>query len=215
MECIPKLKIYSVKIVAALRIRATIGNPKDENDETICSFETEYQQETDMSRTYFKQSRSVLAALVAIVVSSVPLSGLHASDDAVLLTVENTTRAEELDRAALDALPQVSFETTTIWTEGTLRFSGPALRDVLAEADLLGRAVIAEAANDYRTTLSADLIGDKFPIVATRINGEPFGVRQKGPLWIIFPYDLSDEFQREAVFAGSVWQLKRLRPAEE
>jgi len=35
-------------------------------------------------------------------------------------------------------------------------------------------------------------------------------VREKGPLWIVFPYDESSEFRTDYVYSQSVWQLSRL-----
>jgi len=162
-----------------------------------------------------KQSTLGVALLVMVFISLLPASGAFANSSEQLLSVENHSRTELFDRAALEALPQVTFETTTMWTEGVLQFSGPSLSMVLSQLDINERAVIAEAANDYRTTILPELIGDRYPIIATRINEEPFGVREKGPLWIVYPYDHSEDFQRELIFSSSVWQLEKLHPADE
>ena len=53
-------------------------------------------------------------------------------------------------------------------------------------------------------------ITESTPILANRIDGESFSVRQKGPLWVIFPFDQNPEFQSEEIFALSVWQVKRI-----
>lgn len=116
----------------------------------------------------------------------------------------------ELTRAELEALQQVEFDTTTGWTEGSARYSGPRLSEVLALAGLSAQAVEATAANDYKVIIAPDLIGPDFPIIALRINGKPFGTRELGPLWIIYPYDLSAEYRSEKVFAASIWQLVSL-----
>jgi hypothetical protein len=34
-------------------------------------------------------------------------------------------------------------------------------------------------------------------------------VRDKGPLWVIYPYD-SDDYRSEVIYSRSIWQLDRL-----
>ena len=35
-------------------------------------------------------------------------------------------------------------------------------------------------------------------------------VREKGPLWIVYPYDSNIAFQTETIYARSIWQLDRI-----
>lgn len=71
-----------------------------------------------------------------------------ASADAVL-TVINGEKVLEMDAATLNALPQVSFETSTIWTEGTISFSGPSLRSLIDQAEITDGQLSLTAINDY------------------------------------------------------------------
>lgn len=136
------------------------------------------------------------------------------SSDEILLRLDNDAELFELDRAALEALPQTRFETETIWTEGKVAFSGPTLMSVLELAGLSGQPVEATAVNAYKSTIPAEFIEKDVPIIATRMNGEAFGRRRNGPLWIVFPYDSERRFQRELIFSMSVWQLVRLQLAD-
>lgn len=133
---------------------------------------------------------------------------------AIPLTIDGIVEAKEadlsFDEAALMALPQQSFTTTTTWTEGTLEFSGPALSDVLAFVGAGGGDLRLLAANNYEVTISRDLVEATAPIIATRINGKPFGLRENGPLWLVFPYDRETKYHSEDVYAASVWQLVSL-----
>ena len=40
--------------------------------------------------------------------------------------------------------------------------------------------------------------------------GAPMSVRDKGPLWIVYPYDQNTDYQSEVVFSRSIWQLNRI-----
>jgi len=134
------------------------------------------------------------------------------NSDKILLRLVNGSQKIELDRGALEALPQTRFETETIWTDRILAFSGPTLMSVLELAGIAGQPVVATAVNAYEARIPVDLIEEDAPIIATRMNGEAFGRRQKGPLWIVFPFDRDRRFQSEKVFSSSVWQLIHLRP---
>jgi hypothetical protein len=35
-------------------------------------------------------------------------------------------------------------------------------------------------------------------------------VREKGPLWIVYPYDKNEKFQTEEIYARSVWSLWKI-----
>lgn len=154
-------------------------------------------------------------ALAATVFIACATTGARAQDPAEVLLelVPAKGPAIDLTRAQLEALPQVEFQTTTGWTQGSARYSGPRLHDVLALAGLQDQPVEAEAANDYKVTLTPDLIGPDYPILALRIDGKPFGLRDLGPLWVIYPYDLSPDYRSEEIFSASIWQVVRISAA--
>lgn len=114
------------------------------------------------------------------------------------------------DRTRLDRLPQVAFTTSTIWTEGVHRFSGPTLERVLEEVDAGPGNIIATAENNYVSELERIFINSAAPIIASRIDGKPFSMRRKGPLWIMFPFDSDPSLQSEVIYASSVWHLNKL-----
>ena len=41
-------------------------------------------------------------------------------------------------------------------------------------------------------------------------NGGRMSVRDKGPLWIVYPFDSSEEYQAELIYSRSIWQLVRI-----
>lgn len=133
------------------------------------------------------------------------LAGVARADD-VLLTVDGQTFTD----ADLLALPQHTFTTSTIWTEGMLTFSGPSLADVLAAAGLVSGDIEMTAVNDYKVLMPRSRLEPMVPIVANRLNGAPFSIREKGPLWLVFPYDSADRYQSEEIYSYSIWQLTQI-----
>jgi hypothetical protein len=35
-------------------------------------------------------------------------------------------------------------------------------------------------------------------------------VRDKGPLWLVYPYDSVSAYQTEVIYARSIWQVKQM-----
>lgn len=136
------------------------------------------------------------------------MSGPVRADEALLrVTGDVAGGARDFSDADLLALPQIGFRTSTIWTEGELEFSGPSLEAVLTAAGAGPGDLRLSAVNDYVVSMPRSLVEAEAPIVANRIDGAPFSRRDKGPLWIVFPYDSDARFRAETVYAYSVWQL--------
>lgn len=55
------------------------------------------------------------------------------------ISATNGDGRAEFDMAMLKSMDPVTFETTTIWTEGVQRFTGVALSDLLARVGATGR----------------------------------------------------------------------------
>lgn len=125
--------------------------------------------------------------------------------------VQNAPEAALFDLELLDALAQTSFATTTIWTDGVVRFSGVSLADLLAFLGSKTNVIEAVALNDYSALIPASDAVPTGPIIATRMNGTPMSIRDKGPLWIVYPYDSDPAYQTETTYTRSVWQLSELR----
>lgn len=135
-----------------------------------------------------------------------------AQSAAVVLTVNDAKsgRVVQFTDDDLMALPQRSFDTGTLWTKGVHSFSGPTLKSVLEAAGVASAELKLSAINNYSVSFPAEWIEDEVPIIANRIDGEPFPVREKGPLWLVFPYDSERRFKSEDVYSLSVWQLKQI-----
>ena len=138
----------------------------------------------------------------------------------VILTVDGSISTTNADGAAqfdldmLKAMPVSGFDTTTTWTDGMHRFEGVPLKALLDAVGAEGAKITATALNDYAVEIPIEAIEENVPILAYHIDGETFSRRDKGPLWIVFPYDSSPEYQTELVYGWSIWQLSKLTIAE-
>ncbi|TNC70914.1 hypothetical protein FHG71_12880 [Rubellimicrobium roseum] len=134
----------------------------------------------------------------------------------VILTVSgavgltNAEGAAAFDLALLDALPQRDTITATPWHEGRPRFSGPTIASVLGAAGATGSSLRIVALNDYAAEMPMEDARGIPVILATRIDGQEISVRDKGPLFVIYPFDERPDLFNEVYFGRSVWQVSRV-----
>jgi hypothetical protein len=165
-----------------------------------------------------RRAALALCPLVALALAAGPLPATPPpppSGEPVLtvggaIAQTNAPEGAVFDLATLESLSSVSFTTTTQWTEGEVTFTGVPLRGLLDGLGATGTVVRATALNDYSVEIPYDSLGEDAPIVAYRMNGETFSRREKGPLWIVFPYDRDPAYRTETIFGQSIWQLDRL-----
>ena len=72
----------------------------------------------------------------------------------------------------------------------------------------------ATAINDYAVEIPVEDAVEGGPIIAFMRNGAPMSVRDKGPLWIVYPYDSDPAYQTEVIYSRSIWQLDRIEVME-
>jgi hypothetical protein len=165
-----------------------------------------------------RESLGWIAGVATLWATSLPALSHHLIPPAgeIVLTVTgdigrtNRAGAAVFDLAALDRLPQKSFVTSTIWTDRPHRYSGVLLADLLDHVAAGGRSVEAIALNDYRASLPLSEITDEAPLLAYRIDGTAMSVRDKGPIWVIYPFDADPAYRTEAIYSRAVWQLVRI-----
>ena len=126
------------------------------------------------------------------------------------LSAPNAGTMAQFDMAMLEQLPQHSFTTRTPWYSQARKFTGPLLRDVLTACGAQGRTLRAVALNDYRVDLPFEDVQRYDVLLARLLDDQPMAVRDKGPLFIIYPFD-TDPALRSPIFYGrSAWQLKSI-----
>lgn len=114
------------------------------------------------------------------------------------------------DRRMLEDMDMVSITTSTPWFDNPVTFEGVALKDLMTRVDASGDTVVAIALNDYRTTIPLADFYERGAILAIKRDGKYMPISDKGPLFIIYPYDSDPALQSQKYYGRSVWQLSRL-----
>ena len=134
----------------------------------------------------------------------------------VLLTVggrvrnTNDGRRAQFDMAMIEALSQQTVVTRTPWFSKARRFTGPLLRDLLSAAGAQGTMLRLVALNDYQVDMPFDDAQRHDVIVARLLDDKPMSVRDKGPLFVIYPFDARPELRSAIYYSRSAWQLRTI-----
>jgi len=126
------------------------------------------------------------------------------------VSITNGDGVARFDLPLLDALPQRETRTNTPWYDGVHVFSGPTFTDLLAAVGAEGSTLRVTAINDYAVEMPIAELTSHPVILATRLDGEEMSIRDKGPLFVIFPFDEAPELVNELSFSRSVWQVRQI-----
>jgi hypothetical protein len=126
------------------------------------------------------------------------------------MTNVNKGDTAQFDRPMLEALGMSGFETTTPWYPGPVRFDGIRMDRLLEALGASGDRVLAYALNDYATELPVSDFATYGVLLALKRDGEYMPVRDKGPLFIVYPFDSKPELRHQRFYSRSAWQLARL-----
>jgi hypothetical protein len=124
--------------------------------------------------------------------------------------ITNKGQTAQFDRPMLESLGITLVETSTPWYQGPMKFEGVSLDTLMKRVNAEGKQVTAIALNDYSSDLPIDDFAKYDPILALKRNGEYMTVRDKGPLFIIYPFDKISELKSQTYYGRSVWQVDRL-----
>lgn len=147
-----------------------------------------------------KAARAALAAPVGKVILT--MSGM--------LKETNQDGNAVFDMAMLEAIGLTSFITVTPWYTGPVKFEGVPMAKLLDRVGATGTTVTALALNDYRTEIPLDDFRKYPAILATKRDGEYMPVKDKGPLFIVYPYDSDPTLKHQVYYSRSAWQVARL-----
>jgi hypothetical protein len=126
------------------------------------------------------------------------------------ITETNGDGSAFFDLPMLRALPSEQITTVTPWTEGSHVFTGVSLETLLARVGAHGKALSADALNDYSAEIPADDGARNGAMVAYLFDGRPMLASDRGPLWIVYPFSERTELRTETFYVRSIWNLFEL-----
>lgn len=159
-----------------------------------------------MTHLFSKMNALVLIALIAF--------PSHASSlDALLISGKTSAGAAKTSALSIEEFeklaPLTKIKTSTPW-HPVSTFSGISGADFIASTGLDGDVVLATAVNDYRVTIPLRDLTELGLLFATRLNGKRLTLREKGPIFVIYPFDDQPKLKSDLYYGRSIWQLKKI-----
>lgn len=114
------------------------------------------------------------------------------------------------DRDMLKSIGIKSLATTNPFDTGLQRYEGILLSDLLTHVGAKGTTLVAIALDGY--TVEIPISDAKtYPVMLAMVwNGKEMTVRNKGPIWVVYPVDQFEKLKEEIYSIRSIWQLTRL-----
>lgn len=100
--------------------------------------------------------------------------------------------------------------TKTPWYEGVVTFEGVPMDKLMKMVGAKGTSVRAVALNDYAINIPISDFAEYGTMLAIKRDGQYMPVRDKGPLFIVYPFDSNSELQTQTYYGRSAWQLAKL-----
>jgi len=160
---------------------------------------------------HFKRLVAVAAAIMSFSMTATA-EQLPMPTGEVILTVSgaigktNTQAGAEFDLDLLKALEWEEVNTFASFTDGMQTFEGPRLSSLLDFVSASGTTIGASAINDYFLDIPVTHAENQGVILAVLHNGKAMTVRDKGPIWVIYPQS-KDEAKLKRFDNEMIWQL--------
>jgi|EndMetStandDraft_7_1072992.scaffolds.fasta_scaffold00940_7 hypothetical protein len=127
-----------------------------------------------------------------------------------LISNTNDAKAADFDLAMLTGMDNRVTKTSAPWYDGTHEFAGPLGSTLLDTVGASGTMLRVTALNDYVTEIPVSDFRDYRVVLATSIDGKLLSVRDKGPIFVIYPFDEHPELNNETYYGRSAWQVKSI-----
>lgn len=126
------------------------------------------------------------------------------------ISVTNRGDKAEFDRDMLEAIGMESFTTATPWYSAPAKFEGVSFAKVMDRLGASGQHLMVVALNDYSSDIPMEDIKKYKVLLALKVNGEYMSVRDKGPIFIIYPFDTDPVLQHQTFYGRAVWQVSKI-----
>ncbi len=123
----------------------------------------------------------------------------------------NLSGGAAFDLPMLEALPQHDIQTSVPWLDGKFVFTGPRVMDVLNRLGYEGSSLKARALDGYSVEIPIEDMDRFQTIFAIKKDGKKMRIRERGPVWIMYPFDAHPELQQEVFFRRSIWQITEIQ----
>lgn len=132
------------------------------------------------------------------------------ADKQTQLTLKGTGSSVKLSLADIESLPMYQTTLNTQWgMNGT--FHGVLLNDLLAAHKLkVSKKLVLHALDNYMSQIPLGEVNGSQAMLATRFNGQPIPLNNKGPFILIWPAKDKAVMEGKAPISSWVWSVDEI-----
>ncbi|GAA0771431.1 oxidoreductase [Roseibium denhamense] len=141
------------------------------------------------------------------------ITGNVAAGEEVILEISGKIKGggvAQFTRKDLEAIGHSEIKTGTPWHDGVVHFEGVLLSDLIDHVDGQGRDLLVSALNNYSATIPSSDLKRHMPLLAMKLDGKYMKIEDKGPLFVIYPFDADPKLGSELFYSRSVWQVSAI-----
>jgi hypothetical protein len=119
----------------------------------------------------------------------------------------NDGKVARFDRPLLEALGTASITTTTPWHDHPVQFEGVPMQRIMQAVGAQGEKIKVVALDDYSAQLPIADFGKYGTLLALKMAGKYMSVAEKGPSFIVYPFDQFAELRNATYYGRAVFQI--------
>ncbi|WP_158119783.1 oxidoreductase [Vibrio metoecus] len=127
-----------------------------------------------------------------------------------ILTLAHQDQTVSATYQELLARSDLTIVTETPWTQGNTEFKGISAQAILAWMGVKQADLKVIALNKYWAVIPYSDIEKYNPVFAIQKNGKLMAIRDRGPVWSIYPLSSSGELNNEVLHSRMVWQISNI-----
>lgn len=169
-----------------------------------------------MSTTLSRRSFTLLGLASVVDVTKAYSAELPAAPANPILVISgkiknvNQGGQAAFDRQMIERIGMETVVTKTPWYKDEERFEGVRLAHLMDCVGAYGDRVLVSALNEYTNELPLSDFAQYGTLLALKRNGAYMPVSDKGPLFIIYPFDENPELRQDKFYMRSVWQISTM-----
>lgn len=143
----------------------------------------------------------------------ISLTGSGVAGEEIILDISGNIKGgavAQFTRKDLEAIGHSEIKTGTPWHDGKVHFEGVLLSDLMDHVGGQGRDLLVSALNNYSATIPSSDLKGHMPLLAMKLDGKYLEIEDKGPLFIIYPFDADPKLASELFYSRSVWQVSAI-----
>lgn len=154
--------------------------------------------------------RNILLALLLVIATLSLYQKSYAASPILTISGKITDNSIIFDINQLRAMPNFKIKTETIWTDGSHTYTAISIENLLTSIGAQGTQLKLTALNDYSIEVPINVLVENNAFIAFEKNGKKMRIRDKGPLWLLYPFTDSPQINTPFYQSHSVWQLKSI-----